>query len=291
MVDSAKNKSFNYLVLMDFSRPAYNALKYVVSLARVMPIQIHLFHVIRTIEKDEHQLNIENIVKPKIDDATKKLDALIEIMAADGINASYEFSFGNLLLELEIKLKASKPDVVIVARRTRNNRYAKKLMGYLINNYDGSFMVLDKEFEYSPNAKMAVAFNENTLRNYKAHQIFEFSEASFVSLHLFHVMKRNEKTLDLVMKLWKQFFKNEFGAEFSLLINSSVANGLIGEVKEKKIDLLCVGRGRSSSSFFNLFFNQNNVVNKLIKKLKIPVLVLGKQRIKTFKNRDYENTH
>lgn len=277
MEELKKDTSYRFLVLMDFSESSYHALKYAVSLSKLFPVHIQLFHVVTAIEKDDYQLNLQKMVIPKVEKAMKKLDAIVDIISADGISVSYEFSFGNLLIELESQLKKCKPDLVVVPKRNLENKVSKKILNFFVNKYSGSFLVVGKELEFSGNTKMAIAFSSKNFKNYDWNTVFEINKHTENELRLLHVLKSGTVNPDYLQGSWKKFLKNETDVELNLVNNKSISTGVLDSIKEKEIEFVGIGRGHPSSSLFNLGLSKKGIVSNVINKLDIPVFVLGKQ--------------
>ena len=272
-----QENTYTFLVLMDFSEPSYQALKYAVSLTKLFSVHIQLFHVVPAVEIDEYQLDLKKVVNPKIEIAIKKLESMVDIISTDGISVSYEVSYGNLLIELGSHLKRSKPDLVIVPKRTFKNKVSKRLLNFFINKYTSSFLVVGKEVEFSENTKMAIACSSKNFGNYDWNSVFEINKHTKNKLSLLHVFKGYTVNPDYLQSSWKKFLKNETDIEFNMINNMSILKGVVDSIKEKEIELVGIGRGQSSSFFFNPFFSQKSIATNLIKKLDIPVFVLGKQ--------------
>lgn len=264
-----------YMVLMDFSDSALQALKYVVSLAGNSPIHIHVFHVIEANEKDEYQLDIVDIVTPKVEKAIKKMDAIVDIISSAGISVSYDVTFGDALTELEIQLQKVLPEVVVASRKDTNQS-----VDYLINQYGGAMLLLDSGFVFSSKINVAIGYNSKTVTGYNLNPILNLSKDLGSKIQLIHAVKDQKDSNEMLTLPWKKILGLESKVEFSDLVNSSIHKGISVAVKEKNIQLLVVGRGEVSTSFFSFFINPRKLVNLLIKDIKTPIFILGKKNNK-----------
>ena len=265
-----------YMVLADFSGCSNNALKYTISLAKVLPIHIHLFHVIEAIEEDEYQLDLDHIVVPKADAAMRKMEAMADIISTEGISVSYELSYGKLIKELDSHLEKLQPEVFVVPKTKLLDKKSSKLLSFLMTKYAGSFLMVEKDAAFSKETITAIAYNPENLLQYNWNVLLDINSNSDHNLNIIHSVKKNCPKPDLLLKNWLQLSNNEIEYDLKVSTNNSVTNGVIEATKTNQVDFICVGKSLKKASFLNPFFSPNTIASNLIKKLDIPVLVLGK---------------
>ena len=264
-----------YMVLADFSDCANNALKYTISLAKVLPIHIHLFHVIEALEVDEYQLDLDEIVVPKADVAMRKMEAIADIISTEGISVSYELSYGKLNQEIDSHLEKLQPDVFVLPKSKLKEKKSGKLLRYLMTDYSGSFMIIDQKSTFSKETKTAIAYKPLNLLQYNWNVPLELNKHSNHKLSLLHTSK-TKTTQPSLLSSWIELSNNETEYEFNTSINSSVSNGLIEAIKLNNIGFISVGKSLKKPFFLNPFLHPKTIASNVIQKLEIPVLVLGK---------------
>jgi nucleotide-binding universal stress UspA family protein len=281
MQKKEKTKTYNFLVLIDFSEASYLALKYTISLAKELGGSIHLFHV-AGIEKLIHSENAL-IVKQKMDEEgdkiKEKLKAIVEIIVTDGIDATYEYSFGNDLEQIKEQLVFYNPDITIIGRRKLRLNYRGRITSYLLNKYSGCLLIAGKDKLFSTVSKVSLACNNQTIDKYDLSIVYQLHESVTSPLSIINILKDSDQNQAVqIIDSNEHFKKGKDSLQFAYPVNVNVAEGLIDHVVKEKVELLCVGRSKDTRWILNRFFGRGSTSAIIVEKVDVPILVLGNKK-------------
>lgn len=259
------NTICNYCVLVDFSEASYKALKYVISMAKITNGKIHICHVIT------ESNSIETETK-KVED---KLNAIIEIITAEGIEASCQYIFGDFVIEFKKLVDQVKPDVVVVGKRKENPNVSGNLIDYLLNDYLSSLLIVTDEKAFDADKKIAFAGTKKTIEQNDPRSVFKLIPGIKSPMVLINLKKSTiagEKVN--LSETWPSYYKDKNNFEYHQ--NPITYENLAPYIFKEKIDLLCIGRENSKNSFINRLFNKNtDSSSEIIKRINIPILIIG----------------
>ena len=119
--EQKESELLNYLVLMDFSEASYKALKYIISMAKLLGGKIHVFHIgnANKMVTSDNQVVALRDLRLETRKIEKKLKSILEIIAAEDIQATCNYTIGNIISELKIKIAGIKPDLVIIGKSNK----------------------------------------------------------------------------------------------------------------------------------------------------------------------------
>jgi nucleotide-binding universal stress UspA family protein len=267
-----------FLVLLDFSKASYKALKYTISLAKLLKGEIHVMYVANPMDlvySDNPAIAIRDIEFDTRKNE-RKLKAITEIIATEGIEATSCYSIGNVISLFEERVERTKPSLVIVGKKLEKSKFSGKLSSYLMNNYKGSLLVVGEESEFQIDTKISLGCNVNTLNlsNLEIlHTLNTYTEIPLTLVEVKNTIDSNpQKNLP---EGWKSLYEKDQNIQFECQNDSTVVNGLVNHVSQNKIKLLCIGRGKPKGFLERLFLNQGTTASKVVNKINAPILVLG----------------
>jgi nucleotide-binding universal stress UspA family protein len=267
-----------FLVLMDFSEASYSALKYAITAAKSMDGSIHVLHVGEIKDLDVSDSTVVALreftrVSQKIEN---KLDSIIEIIKAEGVDATYEYFFGNLVKTLEEHMDLIKADLVVVGKKREKRRLSGRLTTYLLTKYSGSTLIVGEAAEFHIESKISLGCTNKMLVHYNPVMAFEFEKQVKNPITFLTVVDPTESEEKLVLPLaWRSIRDKQREFQFEHKKSATVVEGIVQHISEQNIELLCLGRGKRRNFLQDLFFSRRNVVSKLVKAVQIPILVMG----------------
>ena len=266
-----------FLVLMDFSEASYLALKYTISLAKLLGGKIHVWHASNPMElvDSENPLKVIDAIESETKKIKRKLISIKEIIAAEGIDASSHLALGNTINDFEDQVECIKPNLVIIGKKMAKPKFFGKITSYLLNNYSGSLLMVGEESEFQTDAKISLGCNGNTLNNSNPEMIFSLNKHTESPLTLVEVKNTNDSSKQMSLPNgWKSLYEIDRNIQFESQNESVVANGLFDYVSKNNINLLCIGRGKRKGMLQRLFSNQSTI-SEVVNKVNIPILVMG----------------
>lgn len=268
----------SFLVLMDFSEASYVALKYTISLAKLLNGKIHVLYVANLMEVVDTD-NPAAAMRAIESDTTKnerKLKSITEIIEAEGIEATSRYSLGNIIDQFEEQVEQAKPNLVVIGKKMEKSKLSGKLTCYLMNNYKGSLLIVGEESEFKTDTKISLGCNGDTLTLSNPEMIFSLNKYTEAPITLVEV----KDIIDPPSKKnlpdgWELLYKKDRDIQFEYQNDSTVVNGLVNYISQNNIKLLCIGKGKRKGFLQRLFFNQTTTSSEVVNKVNIPVLVLG----------------
>ena len=270
---------YDFLVLTDFSDASYIALKYAISLAKLIKSTIHVCHVgnpEKIVENDNPLMAIRDI-ELESKKVEKKIGAIIEIVTAEGINVIPHYSIGNIIGEFKDRIDVINPDLVIIGKKKKNLMLSGKITSYLMNEYKGSLLIVGEESEFQIDTKICLGCNNNTLNQYDPSILYLLDKQITAPLTLLNIKKPNDSDeLINIPQIWRESC-NEVGRNIKIEHenDSSIAEGLLKHIPNNKISLLCVGKGKPKNFFQRLISGHSSTISEIVNKVHIPILVLG----------------
>ena len=278
MKDKKIKTEYNYLVLTDFSEASYNALKYTISLAKLIKGNIHVCHIAdpSRIVKDDNQVAALRELNVETEKIEKKIRVIIEMIQAEGLNAIPYSSIGNIINEFKELNTIIKPEVVILGKKIEENpKLTGKLSSYLMNQYDGSLFIIGEDSVFQNDTKISVACNKNTFDLYDPNLIFSLNNQTKAPIRLLNIKGSKDSTEKIIApQTWGES-SYELDQKFHIDQNSTVLAELLHCVTNNNNNLLCIGRGKPRSYLQRLLSKGTTTVSGVVNKIHTPILVLG----------------
>lgn len=257
------------LVPMDFSKESYIALKYAISIAKLLKGKINIYHVYNPKETTTHkeQSNVdESLLNIK-----EKLNAIIEITKTENIPVSTTVSIGLLTSELKKHIQSISPNIIVIAKKKEKLSLSGELTSYLTNTYKGALIIVDKETSFQVGSKIAYNGMNKILDKedipYYILELNKFTKSPLVFFKTKNNIIPNTNTLQEIEK--------DVNIQLEHLKNQNSLDELIKYVNQNDIKLLCLGRENPKKFFQSFFSDQSTVISKIFKEIKIPILLMA----------------
>lgn len=276
MVNLKGNISCKMLVLMDFSAASYSALRYAISLAKLGlgSIQvIHLADPAQFIKSDNQAVALKEI-SSETEKIENQLAAISEIILADGLPFKYQYSFGNRLQELQAHLAKNCPDLVIIGKKKDKPKSPGKVSSYLLDKYAGTLLIVDGPNEFLATTSISLGCNTRTFLQCDPQIVIHLKSLSQAPLTFVNVRNAIEPEAEIDLSRPQMSFQDK-NFKVERLVSPSVSQGLLAYIKEKKVSLICLGRGRQKTIFYKLFFRQKAILHTVYREVSIPILIMG----------------
>ncbi|MEJ6736559.1 MAG: universal stress protein [Flavobacteriales bacterium] len=277
MKDKQVKTEYNYLVLTDFSEASYSALKYAISLAKLIKGNIHVCHIANPskIVQNDNQVAAIRDITTETKKIEKKIGAIVEMIMAEGINAIPYCSIGNIIYDFEELVTQLKPDVVILGKKPENPKLSGKITSYLINEYLGSLLIVKEDDVFQNSTKISVACNNNTFDLYDPKLIFSLNNQTKLPLRLLNIKQKNGSFEEItVPQTWRES-SYEIDQNIQLEQHATIVDSIVQQITNNDTELLCIGRGKSRNYLQRMFSSRPSTLLDLVNKIHTPILVMG----------------
>lgn len=277
MKDKQVKIEYNYLVLTDFSEASYSALKYTISLAKLIKGNIHICHIANpsNIVKNDNQVAAMRDVNSETEKIGKKIGAIVEMIIAEGINAIPYCSIGNIIYEFKELTNQLKPDVVILGKKKENPKLSGKITSYLMNEYLGSLLIVKEDKIFQNGTKISVACNNNTFDLYDPKLIFSLNNQTKLPLKLLNIKQKNDSNQKITIpQTWRES-SYEIDESIQLEQNTTIVDSLLQHIINNDTELLCIGRDKSRNYLQRIFSSSPSTLKDVVNKIDTPILVMG----------------
>ncbi|MCF6360803.1 MAG: universal stress protein [Cyclobacteriaceae bacterium] len=273
----SRPKKQTLLVLIDFSQNAYKALKYAISLARVIDGKIILLYVASP--RDAENTDIPSIALRAMDiDKSKaegQLGSIIEMIEAEGLAVEYINTVGNLYSKITEYANLFSPNVIVLGKSNLEEKSLGGITEFLLNQNNDNVLIIDSDNEFNEDTQISVECNENNLSGYNTNFLYCLNENTNLPIYLFvNKKERGEKEFSLPQN-WLDIQNSNHKICYKSNPYFSVESSINSHIEEKKIDLVCIGRKRMKTSFLSSFFNKANTTTNIIKSTHKPILIMG----------------
>ncbi len=264
------------LVLIDFSQNSYKALKYAISLAKVMNGKIVLLYI----SSSGSVVNSDNpsiVLKAKDIDKNKaegQLKSILEMIEAEGLSAEYINTIGNFHTKMNEYTKLLCPNLIVLGKSNLKHTHLGEITEYLLYESNNNVLIVDSDTEFNENTHISVECNEDTLSDYSSSLLFWLNINTKTPLSIF-VNKKKKEGFSFP-ESWRGIQNAKHKICYKNSQYFSVASSINNHISNESIDLVCIGRKRESSSIFSKILNQSNTTTDIIKHTHIPILIMGK---------------
>ena len=267
--------AYNYLVLTDFSEASYHALKYTISLAKLIKGDIHVCHIANptAIVKDDSQIAAIRELDLETKKIENKIGAIVEMIMAEGINAIPYCSIGNIITEFKEYSETIKPDVVILGKKVGNPKLSGKISGYLMNEYKGSLLIIGEDSIFQNNTNISVACTEKAFDQYDPNLIFSLNNQTEAPLKFLKLNSNGSDNIK-VPSSWRES-SYEIDQKIEFAHNGSLVPAIVEHIAENNTELICIGRGKQRSLLQKVMSNSTGPLSDLVKNIQKPILVMG----------------
>ncbi len=265
------------LVLIDFSKSAYKALKYALSLAKQIDGEITLLYIAKT--RDVVNSDNPNVVLRALDIATTKaetqLKSIAEMVEAEGVQVKYYNTVGDLPIKTNLHLELYKPNLVVIGKSNYGEHQLGELTEFLLYQFTGNLLIVGNEVEFNEGTNISVECNWEHLNHYNSAIINQLNKKTETALRVFVSKRKRSKDEFTFPVSWNGIAESSYKICNKNNQNFSLAKSIIGHIKEEKIGLICIGRKGKNKSIFANLFSQSNTTVDVINNARIPTLILG----------------
>jgi nucleotide-binding universal stress UspA family protein len=256
-----KNSSYKILVLSDLKGTAKTLLKSTVVISKIINGEIELFHVKKPTEivGRESQLSAVRTISEQSVITDKKLKLLIEPIASNhNLKVKYKFAFGNVKQEILDRIKATKPDIIVLGKRKQNllSFTGDDITEFVLKNFSGSVIIIGQEntIEFDKDLALGIFQNIDNSNNKELAENFIGYSNQPIKTFKISDTSLNEEPSGLLEDIEK--------VEFVFESNPNIIKTISDYVSKHKINLLCLDRNNKSimkSNFTKDLINKANV--------------------------------
>ncbi|MBL4653473.1 MAG: universal stress protein [Flavobacteriales bacterium] len=265
----------NILVLMDFSNASYLALRYAITLAKSIDCGIQLFHVAdpNDIVQSDNQAAAIREINSRKEIIESRLSAIVEIIEAEKIDSTYDYSIGSITGELKVYIQANSSELIIIG--SHSNSKLGEITQYLVNHYNGALFLISKETEFAANSKTSVACNLKTVIEADLTIAFDLAKVSKSPITIFNNGASAEPHREIENpSVWKSYYEPNRKVNFIYCKSDSTTDGIIEHIDQEKPDVICIGRGKKNNTLFNWIFPTSSIASQVIGRTTTTVLLL-----------------
>ena len=278
MENSDASSEQKFLVLIDFSKSSYNALKYAISLAKLIEAKLVLLYV--AAPRDLVESDNPSVALRAIEIATKEKEvqfiSIIEMIEAEGVSVVYHNTIGDLSKKINLHIELHRPDLLVIGKSRYGVPEVGETTNFLLNKFKGNLLIIGNDQEFNNGTKISVECNSETLNEYSSNVLFWLNKSTKEPLRvLVNKRKRSEEFM------FPENWDGIADAPYKICVKNnqrfSLTKSIINHISKEKIDLVCIGRKSTNKSFFTKLFNRSNPTSEVINNARIPTLIMGEQ--------------
>ncbi|WP_298550280.1 universal stress protein [uncultured Algibacter sp.] len=186
-----KKNKYKILVLSDLKKSTDSILKSTVSLANIIEGDIEFFHVKKPLEvvNKENQLSAIRTINDEYITSNKAIKKLVKpISEAYSLKLNYKVVIGNLKDEISKRIKAYKPDIIILGKRKQKLLgLGDKTIKFVFENFKGAIMVASDKNFLEPNKNLLLGVLNSNITNLNTQFVKDLLEHTQKPLKEFHL--------------------------------------------------------------------------------------------------------
>lgn len=257
------NQKYKLLVLTDLSKSATKAIDNAVNLAKIINGSIDIFHVLKPsdIAEYENQYSAIRTIEEERHKTRNKLRTLVrEISQKENIKINANFRLGNLQSEVLDEIESSKPDIIVLGKRTPKlvNFLGDSFTKFILKNFNGSVLISGKENAVHATEAMSLGLLNTTTADLPQGITTELQRRIKNPIKQFHVGTAPNK-------------KSENVITYEFENNSNVMDNIATYVSKNNIGLLFINHQTKENS---LFKNITSNIKEAIHKINVPILIV-----------------
>lgn len=245
--------NYKILVLSDLKETTENVLKSTVSLAKVVNADIEFFHIKKPndVVANDNQLSaMRDINKAHLNLDKQITDLLTPLNKNYGLNIKFNVKIGHIKSEIEKRIHATQPDVIILGKRKPNaiKFVGDKVINYVLKQHQGAVLIAGNKNVLEPEHDLALG-------------VFNAEKDTFNTSIVKDLILATKEPL----KTFASVEKN----------NNSIEN-LSKDLLENNINLLCLNRGTNANKKVSKALSVQ--AKSVIKNLNVSVLLTNKNK-------------
>ncbi|WP_405294832.1 universal stress protein [Algibacter sp. Ld11] len=262
------NNRFKILVLSDLKKHTSIIIKSAVSLSKMINADVDLFHVKKPTDvvASDSQLSAMRSLNQEHNKSRNKIkETIAPLNKAYNINITSNFGIGNVKSEIEDYIKATKPDVIVLGKRSSK---ALKLIGdnitdFVLKTYEGPVFIAANKNGIDPETELNIgllngksqAFNQAFLED-----VLTKTTKPLKSFNIVSSKAKVEETSVLREAVNYVFEKND-----------NTINKLAEYLEKNHVNLLFVNRTDST----NNSANNKSEIKSLINNVNVSLFITG----------------
>lgn len=272
---------YRLLVLFDQSKIAHTALRNAIDLAKVIDAGIDVFYVKSPTQvvRFENQIAAMRSIKEERSRAKKGMLKLANTIShEENIPVIFNFTFGNVINEIQKHIDKTQPDIVIIGKRKSKvvNFLGDGVTSHLLKNHVGGILISGKEDTLISGDNISIGFLDDTIKKNKCGIAEDLKKSTDKPFKLFKINNRaidSKKETSFSKQKEEVLSSNTTTFEFDK--GTDISDSISSYIDKSKVGLLCVEKSKLLNSG-NLEKAIRRQIQKTINKTNIPVLILEK---------------
>lgn len=264
-----------FLVLINFSRNAYKALKYTISLAKAVNGKIVLLYVTspRKEAESDNPLIVLRAMEIDKNKAEAQLKSVVEMIEAEGLSIEYINTIGNISTKMKEYANLLNPNLIVLGKNKHPAQNLGEITECLLYQNNNNVLIVGSDNEFSEDTSISVEYNESRLNENSTNFLYRLNVNTKNPLWFY--VNKSEKDFSF-LESWSNNKNTTHKICYKKTQHFSDTSGFKKHLSEEKIDLVCIARKRAKSSLLSKLFNQPNTTSEIIKNTKIPLMLMGK---------------
>ncbi|CAM1360905.1 universal stress protein [Tenacibaculum xiamenense] len=248
-------------VLTDLKESTETVIQTALSIAKITKGSLAIYHVVKpsNIVRSENQLSASRNINNEYTKTERKIEKLVaEYSEKHDTPISYSFSIGNIKNNIEVYLKETKPDIVVIGKKSSAplSFLGNGVTDLILKKHQGEVIIAAEENKLVPNELINLGFL-NKLRPFKNPHFF-----TQIAINAIEPIKTFQFTDDINHdQTVIESFKNKRIVEYVFEKSNNVVNNLTTYLKKNNVNLLCLPRKKNNRTTKEL--DINDVLNKL----------------------------
>ena len=255
-----KNKLFKILVLSDLKKHTDSMVTSAISLSKMIGAEVDFFHVKKPTEvvATDSQLSAMRVLNEEQNKSRNKImDMINPLIETYGINISFNYGIGHVKSEIEAYIKATKPDVIVLGKRSSK---VIKLAGdhitdFILKSYEGSVMIVSNENGLIPETDLHIGLLNGKSQIFNQAFTEDLMAKTCGSLKSFNLVNSINNTEEIS----KTFINNTVDYVFEK--NDNTIKNLSNYLEKNQVNLLLVNRADHGGIASNNSSEIKNVIN------------------------------
>ncbi|MFK7749427.1 MAG: universal stress protein [Kordia sp.] len=262
---------YKLLVLTDLSKACNIALENAVNLSKIIGGSIDVFHVLKPsdIAEYENQFSaMRSIDEERMNKKSQLKNIARAIAKKSNVTISTRCILGNLKDEATEHIEATKPDIIVLGRRTSKfvNFLGDGFTKFILNTFEGSVLISGKEKAFSPSEILSLGMLNTTADELPLEMANDLRKHIKSPIKRFYVHS-DEKTANKTVKTGENVVTYEFDN------GSNTMNTIAKYVAKNNIGLLCINPNTKKNSGRIRSLTSN--IKEAIQKINVPILIVN----------------
>jgi len=271
------NSKQQFLVLIDFSKGSYKALKYAISMAKAIKSKLVLLHVATS--RDFRKTDNPSVALRAIDIAARQKEvqfkSIVEMIESEGVAVEYINTVGDVFTQIKLYLAKYKPSLIVIGKSNYGQNKLGNIANYLVYENIHNVLIIGNDFKFNKSTNISVACNSKILIDDSSNILFWLNSKTRKPLKIFVSKRKNASEEFNFAKNGHRIVDEPHKICIQNTQSFSLTRSIINHISKEKIDLVCIGRKSTNKSFFNKLFNRPNITSEVINNARIPTLIMG----------------